>query len=157
MARSPRSAQTRRADEHPMAATRYRGKLYVDQHKVKKGYTYRWVRESSRNEADPSNVTDAQINNWQPVPASLHPEMVPPALPGDEAKQSQVIRRGGLILMMKPTHEVLADRRAVQAENMENLQGIADFTSHADELMPRFNQSSKVHIEQVVEKGKFKE
>ena len=82
MARSPRSAQTRRADEHPMAATRYRGKLYVDQHKVKKGYTYRWVRESSRNEADPSNVTDAQINNWQPVPASLHPEMVPPALPG---------------------------------------------------------------------------
>lgn len=157
MARTPRSAQTRRAEEHPMAATRYRGKLYIDPHKVKKGYTYRWVRESARNEPDPSNVTDSQINNWVPVPASLHPELVPPPLPGEEDKQSQVIRRGGLILMMKPTHEVAADRRAVLEENMAAIEGIADFTSHADELMPRFNQSSKVRIEQVVEKVKFQE
>lgn len=157
MPRTPRGAQTRRAEEHPMAATRYRGKLYVDPHKVKKGFTYRWVRESSRNEPDPSNVTDAQIGNWQPVPASLHPELVPPALPGEEAKQSQVIRRGGLILMMKPTAEVREDRRAVSRENLENIQGIADFTSHADELMPRFDRSSKVHIEQVVEKVKFQD
>lgn len=157
MARTPRSAQTRRAEEHPMAATRYRGKLYIDPHKVKKGYTYRWVRESARNEPDPSNVTESQINDWVPVPASLHPELVPPPLPGEEAKQSQVIRRGGLILMMKPTHLYEAGRQAVREENMQAIEGIADFTSHADELMPRFNQSSKVRIEQVVEKVKFQD
>lgn len=157
MPRTPRSAQTREATQHPQPATRARGKLYVDPHRVPKGWSYRWVRESTRNEPDPSNITEAQIIGWLPVPAADHPELVPPPLPGEEGNVSQVIRRGGLMLMKRLTKDVQADRRALREENMASIQGIAAFTDHADALMPRFDRSGPVQIEQVSEAVKFQD
>ena len=85
-------------------------------------------------------MTDRMIKGWQPVPASRHPEMVPPPLPGYEGMEVSVIRRGGLILCERPTREVEQAKIERDIENMEMLQDVA-WTGQADPNMPRIDES----------------
>ena len=109
--------------------------------------TYSWVRESTLNEPDPDNMTDRMVRGWAPVPASRHPEMVPPPLPGYEGMEVTVIRRGGLILCEKMTEEVEQVRRDRDLENIEMLQDVA-WTGQEDPNLPRLDES-KVGFERV--------
>lgn len=129
--------------------THYQSKLFVPKAKIPTGFTYAWVRETTLNEPDPDNMTDRMIRGWQPVPATRHPEMVPPPLPGYEGTEATVIRRGGLILCEKHTHEVEAAKAVKEAENLEMLQDIA-WTGQEDPNLPRFeDRDSGVTIERV--------
>ena len=74
------------------------------------------------------------------MPASRHPEMVPPPLPGYEGTEVTVIRRGGLILCEKPEEEVQMARRDRDLENIEMLQDIA-WTGQEDPNLPRIDDS----------------
>lgn len=155
MPRPTRAKETRDATQRKMPATRYRGLFYVDPKYIPKGWTYRWFRESVLGQPDPQNITNRQMNGWVPVPADRHPDLVPPPLPGDEDKpQPKIIRRGGQILFQKPTEDFIEDREWAAQETMEAIEGIADFTTHANELMPRFNRSSPVQIERVIVRNK---
>jgi len=107
MARASRVSQSRAAESRESGMrkrpeTHFQSKLYVPKDKIPSGMTYAWVRESTLNEPDPDNMTDRMIKGWAPVPASRHPEMVPPPLPGYEGLEVQVIRRGGLMLCECP-------------------------------------------------------
>lgn len=154
MARTPRASQTRASDSREsgmrkVPETHYQSKLYVPKHKIPEGMTYSWVRESTLNEPDPDNMTDRMVRGWQPVPASRHPEMVPPPLPGYEGMEVSVIRRGGLILCEKFTEEVQQSREDRDMENMEMLQDIA-WTGQSDPNLPRFeDRDSGVSFERV--------
>ena len=154
MARTPRVSQTRASDSREsgmrkVPETHYQSKLYVPKHKIPDGMTYSWVRESTLNEPDPDNMTDRMVRGWQPVPASRHPEMVPPPLPGYEGMEVSVIRRGGLILCEKFTEEVQQAREDRDMENMEMLQDIA-WTGQSDPNLPRFeDRDSGVSFERV--------
>ena len=154
MARTPRASQTRASDSREsgmrkVPETHYQSKLYVPKHKIPDGMTYSWVRESTLNEPDPDNMTDRMVRGWQPVPASRHPEMVPPPLPGYEGMEVSVIRRGGLILCEKFTEEVQQSREDRDMENMEMLQDIA-WTGQSDPNLPRFeDRDSGVSFERV--------
>lgn len=146
MARISRQAGTRSADSREAGMrkapeTHYQSKLYVPKNKIPDGMTYSWVRESTLNEPDPDNMTDRMIRGWQPVPASRHPEMVPPPLPGYEGMEVTVIRRGGLILCEKPEEDVMQARRDRDLENIEMLQDIA-WTGQEDPNLPRIDDSS---------------
>lgn len=146
-----RAAETREANLRKTPETHYQSKLYVPKSKIPPGMTYSWVRESTLNEPDPDNMTDRMIRGWQPVPASRHPEMVPPPLPGYEGMEVTVIRRGGLILCEKPEEEVQQARRDRDLENIEMLQDIA-WTGQEDPNLPRFeDRESSVQIEKIVE------
>lgn len=136
-----RAAETREASMRKRPETHFQSKLYVPAEKIPANMTYAWVRESTLNEPDPDNMTDRMIRGWSPVPASRHPEMVPPPLPGYEGLEVSVIRRGGLILCECPTRDVndrVADR---DLENIETLQDVA-WTGNADPNLPRVDEST---------------
>lgn len=146
MARTSRMAQTRAAESREAGLrkrpeTHFQSKLYVPKDKIPHDMTYSWVRESTLNEPDPDNMTDRMIKGWQPVPASRHPEMVPPPLPGYEGMEVQVIRRGGLILCECPTREVEERIAERDLENIETLQDVA-WTGQQDPNLPRIDESS---------------
>jgi hypothetical protein len=146
MARSSRMAQSRAAETRETGMrkrpeTHFQSKLYVPKDKIPQNMEYAWVRESTLNEPDPDNMTDRMIRGWQPVPASRHPEMVPPPLPGYEGIEVQVIRRGGLILCECPSRDVEDRRQDRDLENIETLQDVA-WTGQADPNMPRIDDSS---------------
>lgn len=144
-----RAAENREAGMRKVPQTHYQSKLYVPQQKIPSDMTYAWVRESTLNEPDPDNMTDRMIRGWQPVPASRHPEMVPPPLPGYEGMEVTVIRRGGLILCEKPSEEVQYARQERDLENIEMLQDIA-WTGQGDPNLPRFeDRDSGVSFERV--------
>jgi hypothetical protein len=136
-----RAAESREANLRKTPETHYQSKLYVPKSKIPPGMTYSWVRESTLNEPDPDNMTDRMIRGWQPVPASRHPEMVPPPLPGYEGMEVTVVRRGGLILCEKPEEDVQQARRDRDLENIEMLQDIA-WTGQEDPNLPRIDESS---------------
>jgi len=146
MARASRIAQSRAAESREAGMrkrpeTHFQSKLYVPKDKIPPSMTYAWVRESTLNEPDPDNMTDRMIRGWQPVPASRHPEMVPPPLPGYEGIEVQVIRRGGLILCECPTRDVEERNADRDLENIETLQDVA-WTGQQDPNLPRIDESS---------------
>ena len=146
MARASRIAQSRAAESRESGMrkrpeTHFQSKLYVPKDKIPPSMTYAWVRESTLNEPDPDNMTDRMIRGWQPVPASRHPEMVPPPLPGYEGIEVQVIRRGGLILCECPTRDVEERNADRDLENIETLQDVA-WTGQQDPNLPRIDESS---------------
>ena len=144
-----RASTNREADMREMAQSHYQSKLYVPRSKIPPDMTYSWVRESTLNEPDPDNVTDRMIRGLAPVPADRHPEMVPPALPGYEGVQVQIIRRGGLILCERPTRDVDAYRNDRDRENIEMLQDVA-WTGQQDPNLPRFeDRENSVQFERV--------
>jgi hypothetical protein len=136
-----RAADSREAGLRKRPDTHFQSKLYVPKDKIPPNMTYAWVRESTLNEPDPDNMTDRMIRGWQPVPASRHPEMVPPPLPGYEGLEVAVIRRGGLILCECPTREVAERQQDRDLENIETLQDVA-WTGNADPNLPRIDESS---------------
>jgi hypothetical protein len=136
-----RAASSRASDMRKTPETHYQSKLYVPKSKIPSGMSYSWVRESTLNEPDPDNMTDRMVRGWQPVPASRHPEMVPPPLPGYEGMEVTVIRRGGLILCEKPEEDVKQARLDRDLENIEMLQDIA-WTGQEDPNLPRIDDSS---------------
>jgi hypothetical protein len=144
-----RTANVREAGMRSAPTTHYQSKLYVPPNKIPSGVTYSWVRETTLNEPDPDNMTDRMVRGWHPVPASRHPEMVPPPLPGYEGIEAQVIRRGGLMLCERPSRDVAYDRNLRDRENLEMLQDVA-WTGHADPNLPRFeDRDSGVNFERV--------
>ena len=144
-----RAATTRSSDMRPQSETHFQSKLHVPSNKIPDGMTYAWVRESTLNEPDPDNMTDRMIKGWAPVPASRHPEMVPPPLPGYEGMEAQVIRRGGLMLCECPARDVNDRIEDRDLENIETLQDVA-WTGQNDPNLPRFeDKDSGVSFERV--------
>ena len=154
MARASRASQSRASESRESGMrkrpeTHFQSKLYVPKDKIPANMTYAWVRESTLNEPDPDNMTDRMIKGWAPVPASRHPEMVPPPLPGYEGMEAQVIRRGGLMLCECPTRDVNDRIEDRDLENIETLQDVA-WTGQNDPNLPRFEDNdSGVSFERV--------
>ena len=73
------------------------------------GYDFRWVRLSTRGEADPMNVSLKLREGWEPVKAVDHPEVFLSAVENDRFKDNIVI--GGLMLCKMPS-EINNERRA---------------------------------------------
>lgn len=108
------------------------------------GYTFRWVRMSTLNQADPMNVSSKLREGWEPVKASAHPEIQLSVIESDKHRDNIVI--GGLMLCKIP-NELADDRNSfynVQAENqMRSVD--SNFMRENDPRMPLFTEKrSKV-------------
>lgn len=84
--------------------------------KPQEGYTYHWVRLSTRGEADPMNVSSKLREGWEPVKASDHPEIHLIGVENDRFKDNVVI--GGLMLCKAPV-EMVEDRNAFYNDQAE--------------------------------------
>ena len=104
------------------------------------GYSFRWIRISTMNQADPTNLSAKLREGWEPVRAVDHPEMM---LYGNDAaeryKDNIVI--GGLILCKTPT-ELIEQRNAFYQQQTDNQTSSVDnhFMRQNDPRMPLYSE-----------------
>lgn len=108
------------------------------------GYTFRWIRMSTLNQADPMNVSSKLREGWEPVKASQHPEIQMVAVENEKHRDNVVI--GGLMLCKIPT-EMMEERDAFYRSQAESQMKSVDsnFMRENDPRMPLFHErKSKV-------------
>ncbi len=103
------------------------------------GYAFRWVRISTRGEADPMNVSGKLREGWEPVKASDHPEIFVVGGESERFKDNIVI--GGLMLCKAPV-EMVNERNEFYQEQAEAQIHSVDnnFMRENDPRMPLFNE-----------------
>ncbi|MEK9895854.1 MAG: hypothetical protein VW518_05435 [Burkholderiaceae bacterium] len=103
------------------------------------GYTFHWVRVSTRGEVDATNVSSKLREGWEPVKASDHPEITVVTVENERFKDNIVI--GGLMLCKTPV-EFVEDRnsyyRSMAQSQMESVDN--NLMRENDPRMPLFNQ-----------------
>lgn len=108
------------------------------------GYEFRWVRVSTRGQADPMNVSLKLREGWEPVKASDHPEVHLMSIENERFKDNIVI--GGLMLCKAPK-EMIEDRNSHYQEQADAQITSVDnnFMRESDPRMPLFSErKSKV-------------
>jgi hypothetical protein len=108
------------------------------------GYAYRWIRISTLNKADATNLSAKLREGWEPVKASDHPEI---RLFGTTNGQfADSVEVGGLLLCKTPV-EFTEQRDAYYRQQAEaQMQSVDNtFMRENDPRMPMFKErSSKV-------------
>lgn len=103
------------------------------------GYTFHWVRVSTRGQADAINVSSKLREGWEPVRAVDHPEIFLSSIENERFKDNIVI--GGLLLCKAPTE--LVKERNEYYTNQTKSQMIAvdhNLMRENDPRMPLFNE-----------------
>ena len=108
------------------------------------GYAYRWIRISTLNKNDPTNLSSKLREGWEPVKATDHPEI---RLFGSANGQfPDSVEVGGLLLCKTPV-EFTEQRNAYYSKQAEaQMQSVDNtFMRENDPRMPMFKErSSKV-------------
>jgi hypothetical protein len=103
------------------------------------GYTFHWVRVSTRGQADAINVSSKLREGWEPVRAVDHPEIFLSSIENERFKDNIVI--GGLLLCKAPV-ELVNERNDYYA-NQTKSQMIAvdnNLMRENDPRMPLFSE-----------------
>lgn len=106
------------------------------------GWDYQWKLKAVLNQDDNERIRQSQLNGWEEVPLSRHPELMPKGWKGE------TIEVGGLVLMERPkifTDEAREEeRRAAREAVMTKEQQMKE--SRSGDLGPRnVNRFSKTH------------
>lgn len=103
------------------------------------GWSFHWVRISTRGEADPMNFSSSLRQGWEPCKASDHPEIQLMSVENDRYKDNIVI--GGLMLCKAPS-EMVEDRTDYYQEQTDSQIRSVDnnFMRENDPRMPLFNE-----------------
>ncbi len=144
-----REAVSRKSNKRPMPKPHWQSKLYIPQHVIPAGMTYKWVRVATLNQADGNNWQNNMIAGWKPVPRDRHVDLFPfIPIPG-LAQEETYINVGSLILCERPSHEVAEDKAARERDTMEQVQSI-NWTLDGPNAAPVVNESEPVRIERAV-------
>jgi hypothetical protein len=104
------------------------------------GYSYRWIRVSMLNQADPRNLSSKLREGWEPVRIEEQPKFKLLVDPDGRFKDN--IEIGGLLLCKTPTEFVeqqqayYADMTQKQTEAVDN-----NLMRQSDARMPIFKES----------------
>lgn len=103
------------------------------------GWSFHWVRISTRGEADPMNFSSSLRQGWEPCKAVDHPEIQLMSVENDRYKDNIVI--GGLMLCKAPS-EMVEDRTDYYQEQTDSQIRSVDnnFMRENDPRMPLFNE-----------------
>lgn len=103
------------------------------------GYSYRWVRTATLNNADPRNISGKLREGWEPVRVEEQPKFQLLIDPNSRFKDN--IEIGGLLLCKTPTEFVhqrnayFANQTQAQTEAVDN-----SFMRQSDARMPLFRE-----------------
>jgi hypothetical protein len=103
------------------------------------GYSYRWIRVSNLNVADPSNVSAKMREGWEPVKSEEQPKFHMMVDPNSRFKNN--IEVGGLLLCKIPEEfmaqrsEYFAKKNRDQIESVDN-----NFMRENNPKMPLFSE-----------------
>lgn len=108
------------------------------------GFVFRWIRISTLNAPDASNISTKFREGWEPVKASEHPEVV--VMGGSQTRFPDSIEIGGLLLCKIPV-EFSEDRDAYYLDQANAQMNSVDnnYMRESDPRMPMFKErTSKV-------------
>jgi len=103
------------------------------------GWSYRWIRVSTLNQADPRNVSAKLREGWEPVPIEEQPSMQILSDPNSRYKNN--IEIGGLLLCKTPSEFVeqraahFAAQTQAQTDAVDN-----NMMRQSDPRMPMFKE-----------------
>lgn len=103
------------------------------------GYSYRWIRTSTLNNADPRNLSAKLREGWEPVGIEEQPKFQLLVDPTSRFKDN--IEIGGLLLCKTPT-EFVAQRNAHYQKQTESQADAVDnnLMRQSDPRMPIFKE-----------------
>jgi len=103
------------------------------------GYSYRWIRVSTLNNADPRNLSSKLREGWEPVTLEEQPKFKLLADPSSRFKDN--IEVGGLLLCKTPT-ELVNQRNEYYSTQSDMQSQAVDQTlmRQSDPRMPLFNE-----------------
>jgi hypothetical protein len=103
------------------------------------GYSYRWIRVSTMNNADPRNLSAKLREGWEPVPVEEQPKFRLLADPNSRFKDN--IEVGGLLLCKTPS-EFVQQRNDHFAKVTQSQTDAVDnsFMRQSDARMPLFQE-----------------
>ena len=104
------------------------------------GYAFRWIRISTMNQADPTNLSSKLREGWEPVRLVDHPELHLHSTDTSEKFKDNVVV-GGLILCKTPM-ELVEQRNAYyqQQTDMQTQSVDNNFMRESDPRMPLFRE-----------------
>jgi hypothetical protein len=111
----------------------------------KDGYVYRWIRTSTLNQTDNTNVSSKFRQGWEPVRAEEHPEIT--VLRDRNSQFPDNIEVGGLLLCRIP-QEVADERNAYYKQMSENQIDAVDsnFMRENDPRMPLMRPEKSTRV-----------
>ena len=134
--RTPREAESRTQYERPK---QWQPSSLLPEPDKEPGYSYRWIRVSSMNQADPRNVSSKLREGWEPVRIEEQPKFQMFADPNSRFKDN--IEVGGLLLCKIPTD--FMDQRRDYYDKMNRDQNDSvdnNFMRENDPRMPLFRE-----------------
>ena len=104
------------------------------------GYSFRWIRISTMNQADPTNLSSKLREGWEPVKLSDHPELKLYSTDTSERYKDNVVV-GGLMLCKTPI-ELVNQRNAFYQPQTDNQTQSVDnhFMRQNDPRMPLYSE-----------------
>ena len=139
--REKREVETRERAERPK---KWKPPQLLPDPNPEPGFAFRWIRISTLNAPDASNISTKFREGWEPVKASEHPEVV--VMGGSQTRFPDSIEIGGLLLCKIPV-EFTEDRDAYYLDQANAQMNSVDnnFMRESDPRMPMFKErSSKV-------------
>lgn len=135
--RKPRSIETRVQEERPKQWSQ--PELLPEPDK-QAGFSYRWVRVSTLNTADPRNLSSKLREGWEPVKVEEQPQFQLLIDPNSRFKDN--IEIGGLLLCKTPT-EFVEQRNAHFAKQTQAQTAAVDnnLMRQSDPRMPLFKEN----------------
>ena len=134
--RLARELQNREKSERPKA---WQPAALLPEPDKQPGYSYRWVRTSTLNMADPRNVSAKLREGWEPVGIEEQPQFKLYVDPNSRFKDN--IEVGGLLLCKIPS-EFMEQRKAYyQKQNRDQIESVdSNFMRENDPRMPLFKE-----------------
>jgi hypothetical protein len=135
--RTPRDLESREKAERPKM---WRPPELLPNPNPEPGYSFRWIRVSTLNTADPMNISSKLREGWEPVKASEHPE-IQLMNTGDKPRFPDSIEIGGLILCKTPVEFVQQRDAYYQKQTDSQMQSVDNnFMRESDARMPLFRE-----------------
>ena len=103
------------------------------------GYAFRWIRISTLNKEDATNISSKLREGWEPVKASDHPEI---RLFGtDDKRFPDSVQVGGLLLCKTPVEFVEQRNEYYNQQSESQMQSVDNtYMRENDPRMPMFKE-----------------
>lgn len=134
--RLPQDMQTRETDVRPQS--------WVDPDKLpspkpQAGWVFRYIRISTRGEADATNFSSQIRSGWEPCKAVDHPEIQILIVENAQFKDNIVI--GGLMLCKQPKERVKAREDYINQKSDNQMRAVDNnFMKENNPVMPLFSE-----------------
>ena len=139
--RKPREIESREISERPK---QWMPPELLPEPDKQAGYSYRWIRVATLNNADPRNLSAKLREGWEPVPLEEQPKFQLLVDPNSRFKDN--IEIGGLLLCKTPEEFVqqrnahFASQTQAQTEAVDN-----NLMRQSDPRMPLFKEGKSSH------------